>query len=232
MPFLSTYWPALFGFGTMALQMLMDPSPEDLWPPKLDLKGTQAVAVLTSPVWLAVVIPLTFGLILIATLVKKHSISRQDHASMVWWIMNLFWFHTGCDVLSGFFQVMPVLTDLYRRMNPAHNAERWHESRAHLDSAYALEALIEVPLCAWTLALFIRQDPGRYVAEIFTLAVQFTGTVTYYAPGLVKMEAASWLSHLDRLCGSVWMIFPCIVLQRHLAKARGQTTKAHKGKKS
>ena len=46
----------------------------------------------------------------------------------MWWHVNFFWFHTGCDILSGLFQVgsrvepvglevMPVLTDLYTRMS-------------------------------------------------------------------------------------------------------------------
>eukprot|EP00933_Yihiella_yeosuensis_P025308 TRINITY_DN19653_c2_g1_i1.p1 TRINITY_DN19653_c2_g1~~TRINITY_DN19653_c2_g1_i1.p1 ORF type:complete len:238 (+),score=41.21 TRINITY_DN19653_c2_g1_i1:67-780(+) len=231
--FLTIYWPALFAMSTMVLQLGLDPSPASIagWPPQFDLSGKQAVKVVTSPYWLAVVVPVFLGLLILRSWVKSKSISGQDHASMVWWLLNLFWFHIGCDVLSGYFQVMPVLTELYQRMNPAHDQPRWSEARNHLDSAYVLEALVEVPLCAWCLLLFARQDQGRYIAEVFALAVQFTGTVNYYVPGIVKLEAATWLSHLDRLCGSAWLIYPAIICYRTLSTARGHGTNKAKDKK-
>eukprot|EP00441_Pelagodinium_beii_P008707 CAMPEP_0197693764 /NCGR_PEP_ID=MMETSP1338-20131121/112957_1 /TAXON_ID=43686 ORGANISM="Pelagodinium beii, Strain RCC1491" /NCGR_SAMPLE_ID=MMETSP1338 /ASSEMBLY_ACC=CAM_ASM_000754 /LENGTH=130 /DNA_ID=CAMNT_0043276549 /DNA_START=109 /DNA_END=499 /DNA_ORIENTATION=- len=105
-------------------------------------------------------------------------------------------------------------------MNPAHANERWHPSRTPLDAGYALELLIEVPLCAWMLVLCARQDPGRHLFQAFALAVQMTGTVTYYLPGLVQMEFNCWLSLMDRLCGSVWMIYPVLTLWDMLAEIR------------
>ena len=59
--------------------------------------------------------------------------SAGSACSKMWWHVNLFWFHTGCDVFSGYYQagwlslrqvrslrfaqVMPVLTELYTRMS-------------------------------------------------------------------------------------------------------------------
>ncbi|CAE8622010.1 unnamed protein product [Polarella glacialis] len=219
---LRVYWPALFGIGTMAIQLILDPSPKEMWPPTLDFSGDQAVRVISSPVWLATVLPILLGLLVLRSFVRRKGLSLQDHGSMVWWLMNMLWFHTGCDVLSGYLQVMPILTELYTRMTPSHSHSRWHEARSHLDAVYLLEAFIEVPLCAWMLVLFARQDPGRHVAEVFAATVQFTGTVIYYVPGLVKMEAACWLSHLDRLCGSVWILFPIMIFWRTFDAARRQ----------
>eukprot|EP00930_Biecheleria_cincta_P102460 TRINITY_DN94206_c0_g1_i1.p1 TRINITY_DN94206_c0_g1~~TRINITY_DN94206_c0_g1_i1.p1 ORF type:complete len:238 (-),score=38.73 TRINITY_DN94206_c0_g1_i1:448-1161(-) len=216
------YWPALFSLLVILIQLLLDPSPKDMWPPTLDFSGAQAVRVISSPLWLSLIIPMILGLIVLRRFSQRHALSSQDHGSMVWWLTNLLWFHTGCDILSGYFQVMPVMTDFYNRMTPAHSHERWHETRNHLDAAYMLELCVEAPLCAWVLYLFWQQDPGRHVAEVFTAAVQLTGTVTYYFPGVVRLEAACWLSHIDRLCGSIWILFPLVIFRRTLASARKQ----------
>jgi len=61
----------------------------------------------------------------------------------------------------------------------------------------------------------------RYHAEMFALAVQFAGAITYYAPGIMRREEpASWLSHLDRACGAVWVVFPLYLLYSRVGKAR------------
>jgi len=149
---------------------------------------------------------------------------------MIWWMVNLLWFHTGCDLFSGFFQIMPVLTELYAFMTPSHLQPRWHEERAHLDAGYALELLVEVPMAAWVLWLYARRDEGRHIAEVFAAAVQFAGTVTYYAPGIAKGESACWLSFVDRSCGFMWLVFPVVLLRRHLAAARiGAVKQRHVG---
>lgn len=139
---------------------------------------------------------------------------------MVWWMVNLFWFHLGCDVFSGLIQVQPVLTELYMFMTPSHRLPRWHEARSHLDAVYVLELIAEVPLAAWVLWSYARRDPARYTVEAFAAAVQLAGTVAYYAPGLAKNEVACWLSWADRTCGSVWIVFPIVLLRRCLAAAR------------
>eukprot|EP00927_Polykrikos_kofoidii_P060610 TRINITY_DN55548_c0_g1_i1.p1 TRINITY_DN55548_c0_g1~~TRINITY_DN55548_c0_g1_i1.p1 ORF type:complete len:232 (-),score=26.30 TRINITY_DN55548_c0_g1_i1:77-772(-) len=226
--FLAVYWPALMALFTWFFMCIIDPSPKDLWPPTFDLSGAQARVVLTSPFFLAVALPMVAGLFGIGIYCKRAKISTAEQASMVWWLCCMFWFNTGCDVLSGFFQVMPMLTDIYIRMTPSHTSPRWHESRAHLDAGYALELLVQVPLSAWTLWLYFRRDPARHIFETFLLGIQFAGTVMYYAPGLARGEAASWLSYLDRLLGSAWLIYPALLCHRHMVAARPKRSSGKK----
>eukprot|EP00929_Paragymnodinium_shiwhaense_P113049 TRINITY_DN81313_c0_g1_i1.p1 TRINITY_DN81313_c0_g1~~TRINITY_DN81313_c0_g1_i1.p1 ORF type:complete len:230 (+),score=38.74 TRINITY_DN81313_c0_g1_i1:75-764(+) len=228
MRFLYVYWPALFAVGTMGLMFFIVPKSD--FPPTFDTTGAQAKLVLTSPVFLAVVIPIFVGLFVISSFVKRNSLSASEHQAMVWWLTNLFWFHTGCDVLSGYYQIMPVLTDLYAIMSPQHLQPRWHESRSHLDGGYALELFCEVPFAAYVLWLYFQRDPARHFAEVLALGVQFGGTIVYYAPGLAKMESASWLSYMDRSCGSVWLIYPMILTYRHMTAQRPK--KKNSGKKT
>jgi hypothetical protein len=218
---LNVYWVVLFSVGTMGLMLFLDAKTASEFPPRFDTTGTQAKAVLTSPWFLGTAIPTVLGLIWTSSFVRRNKIPEQEHASMVWWLCNMIWFHVGCDLFSGFFMVMPVLTDLYAVMSPAHKMPRWHESRAHLDSGYTLELLCEVPLAFLAFVLFARRSPARDLVEVFAAAVQLAGTVTYYAPGLAKGEAHCWLSWLDRSCGSVWIIYPLVILGRQLRKAAG-----------
>jgi len=228
MAFLYVYWPALFTIGTIGLMCLVKPAAD--FPPNLDLTGAQAKLVITSPVFLGVVIPMAVGIALISRFAKSNKLSKSEQQSMIWWVTNLFWFHTGCDILSGFFQVMPILTDLYSIMSPQHLQPRWHESRAHLDGGYALELFCEVPFAAYVLWLYYKRDPARHVAEVLALGVQFGGTVVYYAPGVAKLEAASWLSFMDRACGSVWLIYPLILTYRHMTALRPKKASGKKSK--
>mmetsp|Transcript_57209 Transcript_57209/g.114701 ORF Transcript_57209/g.114701 Transcript_57209/m.114701 type:complete len:149 (-) Transcript_57209:128-574(-) len=136
---------------------------------------------------------------------------------MVWWLVNAFWFHVGCDFLSGHAQVQPVLTQLYAAMTPAHLLEAWTGQRIYLDAIYCMELLVEAPCCIWAFWLFYRRDPARYMVETLTAAVQFAGTIVYYIPVWGTGEpAASWLSYIDRSCGSVWLVFPAILIWRNV----------------
>jgi len=217
--FLYVYWPVLFAIGTMLLMFCLQPTP-GMVPVSFDFSGKQAKLVLMSPWFLGTTIPIVLGLIWLHYVVRREGIKAQEHRSMVWWLTNLLWFHTGCDLLSGFWQVMPLLTEFYALMTPSHNMPRWHESRAHLDAVYVLELIVEVPMAAWALKLFVQRDPARHIVEVFAASAQLAGTVAYYAPGLVKFEAACWLSWVDRSCGFVWIAFPLVLLWGHLQAAR------------
>lgn len=200
--------------------MLIFTGEQDWGLPKTDLSGKQAIAIVSSPWFLACWVPLLASLYLLRSFAKKHSLSSKEQGVMVWFITNVFWFHTGCDILSGYFQVMPVLTDLYKAMTPAHHQPRWSPDRAFLDAGYMLELICEVPLGVWVLFLYARRHPARKLVEVFALAVQMAGTVVYYSPPLMRGEAtASWLSYCDRSCGSVWIIFPFFLLSRHFREA-------------
>lgn len=215
------WWPAVFAVGTMCLMMLIDTSSKDMpWPPPISFSSERALSVLLSPWYLGMAVPMIAGWFWIAGFARKHKLSPEEQGSMVWWLTNLFWFHIACDIYSGYLQVMPAMTELYYKMTPVHYQPRWHESRAHLDSGYALEILVEVPMAAWVFYLYATRDKGRHIAEVFAASVQMAGTVTYYAPGIAKGEHACWLSWADRSCGFMWILFPLILLRRHLAAAR------------
>mmetsp|Transcript_30840 Transcript_30840/g.98347 ORF Transcript_30840/g.98347 Transcript_30840/m.98347 type:complete len:229 (+) Transcript_30840:87-773(+) len=219
---LQVYWPVVFSVLTMLLMLFLDPARVTPFPPGLDLSGGQALRVLTSPVYFGHVLLLAAGLVWLAGFARRANLPAEEHGSMVWWLTNIFWFHTACDLCSGYWQVMPLLTELYAVMNPAHNAPRWAEARGHLDSCYVLELVLEVPLAAWAFWLYARRDPARHVVEAVAAAVQFAGTLIYYVPGLVKMESHCWLSWADRSCGAVWLVFPLLLLRRSLATARAK----------
>merc|ERR1712176_1038915 len=105
-------------------------------------------------------------------------------------------------------------------MTPSHKLGRWHAERAFVDSGYLLELLVEAPLGFWVLFLYFKRHPARHLVEVFAVAVQMAGTVCYYAPPLMRGESVnSWVSYCDRSFGSVWIIFPLIVLRRHFLEA-------------
>jgi len=228
--FALVYWPVVFAMGTMLTMLILDPSPPGMTPVTFDFSGKQAKHVLSSPWFFMIVLPMFVGLLWTHRFAHRERIGATEHRSMVWWLVNLFWFHTGCDLLSGFWQVMPVLTELYAQMTPVHNNPRWHESRAHLDAGYALELTVEVPMAAWVLWLFIQRDPARHVVEVFAASAQLAGTVAYYAPGLAKFESACWLSWADRSCGFIWILFPAYLLWGRIRAVREDNRRSGKTK--
>lgn len=227
------WWPAIFAWFSMVLLCIIDTSAGTAFPPKFDLTGAQAIYVVTSPYYFGCVLPMCIGLVWIKFFANTNKLSGEERMSMVWWMVNAFWFHLGCDALSGYWQVMPVMTELYKLMSPAHHNPQWHDSRSHLDGGYILEILVEIPLAFWVLYLYAKRDPGRHIAEVFASSVQLTGTIMYYAPPLFRGETHCWLSYIDRSFGSMWIIFPVVLLWRHLAAARPQPQKnGKKGKKA
>jgi len=229
------WWPAFFAFGSMAMICTIDTSVGTAFPPKLDFSGAQAKYVATSPWFFGCVLPMCVGLIWIKFFANSNKLPSQERMSMVWWLVNMFWFHVGCDVFSGYWQTMPVLTEIYKLMSPAHLNPQWHESRSHLDGGYVLELFVEVPLAFWVLYLYASRDPARHIAEVFAASVQFAGTVMYYAPPLFRGETHCWLSYVDRTFGFMWILFPVLLMRRHLVAARPQAAKSGKkanGKKN
>jgi len=147
---------------------------------------------------------------------KKHKIDVIEQGMMLWWTTNLFFFHIHCDVLSGYYQVMPAMTQLYAHMTPAHLKPQWADARLHLDATYFLEMTVEAPLAALCLCLYLRRHPARHLMEIAAVSVQAAGTMTYYVPPLIRGEVTpSWVCFCDRGFGAVWIIFPLIVIRRH-----------------
>merc|ERR1740121_1251998 len=112
------------------------------------------------------------------------------------------------------------MTEIYRMSTPEHRFPNWHESRAHMDAGYSMELVLQIPMAAWILYLFATRDPARHQVETFLSGLQMAGAIGYYLPGLVKGEVHCWLSVLDRLIASVWVIYPFLLLRRNMAAAR------------
>lgn len=220
MSFLQVNWSFIFAVGCLSMQCTVNPNPGWVWPPQLDLTGAQARMILTSTPFWACWGPMLAGIMFFRSFFRKHKLSHMEQSMMMWWWTNACFFHTHCDLLSGYYQVMPVMTDLYAAMSPAHLQPQWADARLHLDATYFLELSVEVPCALLCVCLYLARHPGRYVMETFALAVQLSGTVTYYTPPLIKREAmASWVCFFDRGFGAVWIVFPLLVLRRHFMAA-------------
>lgn len=223
--FVEVWWSAVFAAGCIALVFFVEPKQGFTFPPKLDLSGKQAILVMSNQWFLICAIPLVVGVFFLQRTFKKYSLFanqpvRAERGMMVWWLMNLCFFHTACDVLSGYYQVMPILTDHYKEMSPAHLEPRWADARQHFDLVYVLEGLVEAPLALIMLVLHLRRHPARHIVEVFAVAVQLAGTVCYYCPRFFKGEqATTWLYYCDCTCGAAWIVFPLLVLWRHISTA-------------
>jgi len=218
--FLEVWWTLLFAAGVLSMQCFVEPKQGFAWPPKMDLSGKQAIRVLSSKWLWACWTPMLLGVFWLRHIFKTYKIKQVERGMMLWWLTNAFFFHLHCDILSGYFQVMPVLSDHYSEISPAHLKPRWADARLHLDSTYLLEGVAEIPLALITLFLYTRRHPARFFMEIFALAVQFAGTIIYYFPRFMKYEKpGSWLCYFDWSFGAVWVAFPLAVLVRHVCSA-------------
>jgi len=220
MVFLQIWWTVIFAVLVIIMQCVVKPKQDWAWPPELDLSGDQAKSVLTSKWFWACTGPMLLGLPWLKSFFKTHKMAVVEQGMTIWWWTNAFFFHTSCDILSGYFQVMPALTEIYAEMTPAHKQARWANARLHLDCTYFLEMTVEAPLALLMVFLYIRRSPGRYFVETFAVAVQLAGTVVYYMPALMRGHAAAnWVSYNDRAFGIVWIIVPLLVLRRRFVAA-------------
>jgi hypothetical protein len=205
------YWPVLMEFFTIALACSLDTSdPTKLF--ALHFSVNQWLAMLLSPFLL---ICATFAAVGMWKIHKvwaaggEGAFSNTDKFAMVWFLMNACWYHTGCDVMSGLFQVMPNLRDAYAISNANHLFPMHDLHRIALDSVYWLELLVQVPLCLWVLALYARRSAARPVVETFLCSLHFAGTWAYYVPYLLMGETSNPIvSNIDRTVALAWIIVP------------------------
>lgn len=218
--FLRVYWTVFFAATVTIMQSVVEPRQDWEWPPEIDWSLKQAKSVVTSPwIWLCWG-PLLVGIPFFRSFFKRHKLAVVERSMMMWWWTNIFFFHTSCDILSGYYQVMPGLTQIYAEMTPAHKQPRWSDARLHLDTTYFLELTVEVPLAILMIILYTKRHPARYFVECAAVAVQFAGTIIYYTPALIRQEpSANWVSMNDRFFGFAWLVFPLLVLRRHWLEA-------------
>ena len=69
---------------------------------------SRVVASLTSPVFWTFVLLSVVGIVFVRRAWQdKSGFSDTDKMATLWFLLNATWFHTGCDIMSGLFQVMP-----------------------------------------------------------------------------------------------------------------------------
>ena len=136
----------------------------------------------------------------------KSGFSDTDKMATLWFLLNATWFHTGCDIMSGLFQVMPNLTESYIALNDVHNLPMHHPDRVYFDTIYWFEVFVEAPLALVVTWLYLRQAKVRPVVEALLNGLYIAGTVAYYVPNIILGHSPHILmSNLDRLIASVWI---------------------------
>ena len=221
------YWTVLVALGTVLLGSLLDPLrsvEESTLALSFDLP--RLLSMLTSPFLLLCVGGMAWGIwrankVWAST--RPTAFTDTDRMVIIWYLMNAAWFHTGCDVCSGLFQVMPNLTDAYAISNAVHLNPRYHEARAFLDAIYWFELLVEMPLCVLVFKLSLKRSVWAHPVEILLCGFHFAGTVAFYVPNLLMGEVSNpVLSNVDRVVGSIWIIVPTILAVRAMKLLAGR----------
>eukprot|EP01062_Namystynia_karyoxenos_P017509 TRINITY_DN16442_c0_g1_i1.p2 TRINITY_DN16442_c0_g1~~TRINITY_DN16442_c0_g1_i1.p2 ORF type:complete len:263 (+),score=98.89 TRINITY_DN16442_c0_g1_i1:82-789(+) len=215
----AVYWPASVAVFTVLIAAVWDPNTPELLPPTLDPE--RAPRFLLSP-WFLACAALGSGLLVQSGRVAARlRLPAEEHFAMVWWSLNVSWFQTGCDILSGLFGVMPNLSECYKKLNRDHALPMHHEHRVVMDVIYWFELLIEVPLAVWLLQLYFQQSPRRHAVEMLLCGMHLAGLVAYYIPDLVLGEYTSVITWLDRLIACCWIGVPAALFARALRRADG-----------
>jgi len=218
---LYVYWPVLLFASTAVVGWFYDPAQmESLLPFSWD--ASRFIASLSSPVFWTFV-GLSVGGIVFArgTWKAKLSFTDTDKMATLWFLLNATWFHTGCDIMSGLFQVMPNLTESYIALNDVHSLPMHHPDRVYYDAIYWFELFVEAPLALLVTALYLRQSKIRPVVESFLNGLYIAGTVAYYMPNIILGHSPHILmSNLDRLIASVWIVVSVALTIRAVRQVR------------
>jgi hypothetical protein len=216
------WWPILFAALVSIMQCIVDSSDS----PSIDF--SKASNILASPKFYVMLVPLTGGCVGLKKFFGEVRLPTLDKGMMVWWVANLLFFFSHCDLLSGYYGVMPGLSDLFMDVSPALSYPQWAPRRVHLDAVYFLELTVEVPLAVFVILLYVYQHPGRYLAENFALGIQLAGTYVYTIPGLIVPETApSWLRSCEHTSRAIWILFPMLIFgYRFLLTEQEQRSKA------
>jgi hypothetical protein len=204
---LYVYWPVLLFASTAVTGWIYDPDLlQSTFPFSWDF--ARVVASLTSLVFWIFVLLSVGGIVLARrTWQAKSGFSDTDKMATLWFLLNATWFHTGCDIMSGLFQVMPNLTESYIALNDVHALPMHHAGRVYFDTIYWFELFVEAPLALVVTWLYLHQARVRPVIEAFLNGLYIAGTVAYYMPNVILGHSPHILmSNLDRLIASVWIV--------------------------
>jgi hypothetical protein len=176
----------------------------------------QPLDTISSPPFLAC-LALLFGGWILAASKGLYSKPAIEQTITLWHLSNAAWWFLACDVLSGFFGIMPRFSDAYVVLDPRHALTN-PEDRLAIDGTYWCEALIHIPSAWIVFFLIIYNHPGRQPVEMFASGVQLAGTVIYYVP-----ELAAGGNHYceDKVVyftgvvfGLVWFFVPLLLVVR------------------
>ena len=222
------YWPVLFAASVALLGACLDPDASRAGDTlALRFEVQPYIDFLTFWGFWVCVAGAAFGIFRANQTWRENPTGWNDTDKMViiWYLMNACWFHTGCDVLSGLFQVMPNLTESYQVSNAVHDNPRYHTSRAFLDSVYWFELLVELPLCVLVYKLSLKRSLWAHPVEILLCGFHFAGTVAFYIPNLLMGEVSNTVvSNIDRAVGSLWVIIPTLLAIRSMKIIHAQIT--------
>ena len=201
------YWPVALFLSTAIVAWFYDPGLMDSMLP-FSWDSSRVVASLTSPVFLFFFGLSVAGVVFVRRRWKNGGgFSDTDKMATLWFLLNATWFHTGCDIMSGLFGVMPNLTESYIALNDVHSLPMHDPGRVYYDTIYWLEVFVEAPLALYVTALYLRQAKVRPVVESFLNGLYIAGTVAYYLPNIILGHSPHVLmSNLDRLIASVWIV--------------------------
>jgi len=218
---LYVYWPVLLFASTAVLGWLYEPAMvESLFP--FSWSFERVFASLSSPVFWTFFVLSVLGIVVVHRRWRvTPGFTATDKMATLWFLLNATWFHTGCDVMSGLFQVMPNLSDAYVALNGVHSQPMHHPDRIVIDTIYWFELLIEAPLALLVTVLYLKQSKIRPIVEAFLNGLYIAGTVAYYMPNIILGHSPHILmSNLDRMIASVWIWVSVGLTVRSIRQAR------------
>lgn len=207
------YFPVGLALMVLVIGSLYDARAEvamkpPYFPPPLDFSA-RAFKMVTSPIVIALWACIFYGIKLERDAAAHFNLDRRERFAMIWALCNACWFHTGADVFSGLFEIMPNLTEAYKILNKDHHLPMHHPDRVVMDVIYWFELLIETPLALFVFYLFLKRRPSRYVVESYLHGLHVGGYVGYYIPDMVVGHTTHPLiSNLDRCIAFTWVVIP------------------------
>eukprot|EP00657_Telonema_sp_P-1_P007622 TRINITY_DN2766_c0_g1_i1.p1 TRINITY_DN2766_c0_g1~~TRINITY_DN2766_c0_g1_i1.p1 ORF type:complete len:176 (-),score=46.55 TRINITY_DN2766_c0_g1_i1:189-716(-) len=118
----------------------------------------------------------------------------------LWHLTNGLWWSFGCDVLSGYFAVMPVMRKHYQTIDAKHLEPH---ARTGLDAVYLTELFLHVPFSLACFYTYGKRMPCRYLLEMFVFGLQIEGCVMYYLPEMLE-NPTTWKNWPTGGIGLYW----------------------------
>jgi hypothetical protein len=224
--FVKVWWPTFMAAGTCIPQLIMDPPVSSNEPMINMINLSKASRVLSDPMFYVMLVPFSIGCVGLKVFFSKVRVNAFDRGMMVWWHASCFFFYTHCDILSGYYGVMPGMAEQYIHSAPPLRYPRWAPERFHFDVVFFLDIILQCPLAIFVILSYLYQHPGRYFAEVFAAAAQLFGTALYYTPHILfPEENRDFLQWMDMSLRAVWFVYPLLILRRRFLQAEEEQRK-------